>query len=484
MIPREKRYFVFIVAFLSFFAAIGGCASKQYVPLKQTVKAPDKAKKSFTNVTPGALNQHRQAMMLFNQGDYAGAARHWREALQVGARDVDFQYEVNYNLGVTFLRMGKFILAEQHFRKAVGLDETQARAFAGLGSALAAQDRVSEAVVEYQKALAIEPTLSEAYSGIAGISIVNGQYDQAVDSMRAAFNSSSADSTIRQTLIQAHIALGEHEVAGTNLDAAEENFAIAASMDPANARPWYGLGHAILKRGYPGRAVPFYKKARELDPSFHPQAEDLLVVNGVKPDSTEAIRAETMAAYFAERGDFERAAEQYEMSLTREPTKLDTWLTLGDIYQNKLDRPRKVADCIHALWLLGVTDARAEKLSSSFGQDSPAIEDKGMLELAGAEAGLGYAADGISLKDTGKSFPVGSRVYRRALVKIPPGKHKLVYKLTSPAGQVVREDILELDNVAPERRLTSFDSLLVRGNWKQEWWIDEKLIGSLYFTLQ
>ncbi|MCZ7585939.1 MAG: tetratricopeptide repeat protein [Deltaproteobacteria bacterium] len=103
-----------LIAVPALFAA---CASKEYVPTRQTIKVPEKKRADFSNVSPAALNLHREAITRFEAGDYPEAARRWMDALKAGARDADFQMETHYNIGVTFLRMAKFILAEQHFRK-------------------------------------------------------------------------------------------------------------------------------------------------------------------------------------------------------------------------------------------------------------------------------------------------------------------------------------------------------------------------------
>jgi tetratricopeptide (TPR) repeat protein len=463
---------------------MAGCATHQYVPVKQTVKEPDKARKTFTNVTPAALNQHRQAIQLFNQGDYPGAARHWREALQSSARDPLFQFEINYNLGVTFLRMGKFILAEQHFGKCLALQGNDAKATAGLGSALASQGRFPEALTEYQKALAKDPMMAEAYSGIAAISIKNGRFEQAVDFLRSATYISPSDATIRATLTQAYLALGENRLAGGDLDGAEECYSKAAALDTQSARALYGLGHSMIKRGYPGRALPYYKQARDLEPNFQAQPEDLMPGPRTAADSAEAIRAEGMAAYLLERGDFERSAVQYELSLTREPTKIESWAALGDIYINHMDRRDKAADCLHALWMLGVTDSRAENLAQRLVETSPPIADTSAVELVYTQAGTGFAAAGGALLGVSSKFAAGSAVYRQANLKLPPGKHKFLMRLIDPSGKAVREDTFEVDCVKAERRLTVFDTLPAAGAWKQEWWVDGNLMGSVKFDLQ
>lgn len=461
-----------------------GCASKSYVAPKQEMKTPAKPRVDFSNVTPGALNQHREAMDLFTNGDYEGAARHWREALKAGARDVTFQYEVNYNLGVTFQKMEKYILSEQHFRKAIALDDKNARGYIGLGTALSFQGRQGEAVPMFRRALELAPGSPEAYAGIAAMAVSSGDYANAVDALRFAASASPSDATLRDSLIGAYVGLASGRVAAGNLDAAQELYGMAAALGPTDPRPLYGAAFVMMRRGYPGRAKPLYAQARDLQPSRRPDWDDLVPGFDGKPDTTEALRAESMARLFRDRGDYERAAEQYTLLLALDPWRAEIWREYADLAMDKLNDPKRAGDAVHALWVLDPKDAKATDIALRLGQNAPDLPKAGQPSLLWSKVGSAISLDGKGVSGDAASLKAGTRISRQARIGGVGGKHLIEARLIGPKGETARSDRFEIDVVTPEFTLTVFDTLPVAGAWKQEWSVDGKVVGGVSFELQ
>ncbi len=481
------RFRNFLLAFLTCIAVVvvvATCGSKSYVAPKQEMKAPDKPRVDFSNVTPGALNQHREAMDLFKSGDYEGAARHWREALKAGARDVTFQYEVNYNLGVTFQKMEKYILSEQHFRKAIALDDKNARGYIGLGTALSFQGRQSEAVPMFRRALELAPNSPEAYAGIAAMAVSSGDYANAVDALRFAASASPSDGALRDSLIAAYVGLASQRVAAGNLDAAQELYGMAAALGPKDPRPLYGAAFVMMRRGYPGRAKPLYAQARDLQPGRKPEWEDLVPGFDDKPDTTEALRAESMARMFRDRGDFDRAAEQYALLLALDPWRPEIWREYADLAMDKLNDPRRAGDAVHALWVLDPQDAKATDIALRLGQSAPDLPKADKPAMMWSKVGSAITLDGKGVSGDAGSLKAGARIYRQAHLGGTGGKHTIDARLIGPKGETARSDRYEIDVVTGEFTLTGFDTLPTVGAWKQEWSVDGKLVGAVSFELQ
>ncbi|MCB1152578.1 tetratricopeptide repeat protein [bacterium] len=482
MFPSFRRFLPLLLA-LAIGVPAPACATKTYVPPPQPMAKSDKPHRDFTNVTPGALNLHRAAMDAFSRGDYPEAARNWRESLKAGARNADFIYEVNYNLGVTFMRMDKFILAEQHFRKAVAQESADARALAGLGAALASQGRTGEAQQALAAALKLDPERTDVQITLAQISLSNDDATQAVNGLRAARALHPLDRDLARVESEAYVSLAGEALANGGMDAAEKFYAMAVAADASNASAYFGLGHVMIRRGYPDRAKASYEAGRKAKPDYQPTDADLLQRGRAAPDSTEAIRAEQMAALMAERGDYDTAAQQYSVFLRMKPQDAETWRRLAAIYLDQLGDPKKAADALHALWLLDPADPEAARIAEAIGETAPPIPPAGEVRLAGAQAGPGLMDGFEAVARAGEPIPVGSRACRLAMIDGLTGQHRFREHLVDPNGATIRDDAFEMDIVDGRAILPSFDSLYTAGTWRQSWEVDGKQVGVLEFTV-
>ncbi|MCZ7585938.1 MAG: tetratricopeptide repeat protein [Deltaproteobacteria bacterium] len=240
----------------------------------------------------------------------------------------------------------------------------------------------------------------------------------------------------------------------------------------------------MLRRGYPGRAKPHYEKAAELAKVRSVAPADILWTKKGEVDPSEAIRAEGMAQFYLDRGEYDRAAEQLEISLSRDPENAEAWRRLGELAIEHLQRPDQAADCVHALWFLGQNDQRAEQLALRFGQAAPPIPATQAPALVSQSAGTGLTADGSAVIGGANKFTVGSRVFRTATLSGLAGPQDFRLVLIGPGGKATRQDEFHTDNVAGERRVTVFDTLTNRGTWTQEWWVDGKSVGSFSFDVE
>lgn len=112
--------------------------------------------------------------------------------------------ELHTNLGLAYRYTQKPKLAEQHYRKATGLDARQFLAHYGLANLLVAYDeRHAEAAHHYRQALAIKSDFSDAYVNLGSLLEYDGQIDQAIECYEAALAIEKSAPDVRQLLQQA-----------------------------------------------------------------------------------------------------------------------------------------------------------------------------------------------------------------------------------------------------------------------------------------
>lgn len=108
----------------------------------------------------GAAAAHFDAgVRLLDEGDFAGAERELRRALQLRPAHAETQYK----LANACKEQGKLAQAEQHYRAALALAPRHAEAHNNLGAALQLMQRMPEAEASYRSAIAAKPGLSQPY---------------------------------------------------------------------------------------------------------------------------------------------------------------------------------------------------------------------------------------------------------------------------------------------------------------------------------
>jgi Tfp pilus assembly protein PilF len=482
MSKAMRRKILLCVICVCFCAACAG--KQQYVPTKQAVGSGEKDARVFTDVPQSARNHHNLAMNCFNRQELPCAARHWREAEKAASRNSEFQYEVNYNLGVTFQRMNKHILAEKHFKKSIMLTPDDAKSRAALGQTYVTQDRFSEALAIFSEALKFDSKNSAVYLGLADMYMKHEKFLEAVDAFRAAAANKPDYQEIKNALRQAYTALGGSELFKGNLDWAQELFSMALALDPQDSKAKLGLGHTMLRRGYPGKAKPYYREAFEITPDYKPTVYELMGKKAASEDLVAAVRAQSLGEYYLERGQYKSAVEQMELTLSLDPNNTESWTRLGEIYMDHLNDVQKSCDSLHALWAMNVDSDRVQRLALKIGHTSPGLPDPAAPEVVFVIAGTGFYSGRSELANTANSFEVGSSIFRQIRLKGMAGNHVVEKSLIGPGGKAVRDESFKIDSVVDEISLTSMDTLVQKGGYQQRWIIDGNQVGKLNFDLR
>jgi protein O-mannosyl-transferase len=255
---------------------------------------------------PGCWMAHNNlGIVLFQKGDIDDAIAHYRTTLEM---EPDF-WDAEYNLGIALLSKGQVDDAITHCSNAVRIAPNDPDALVALGNALLQKGRIDDAIVYYQKALSIRPDYFLARHGLGHAFLEKGEIDAAISHCRAAL------------LIQ-----------------------------PENADAHTNLAIALDEKGQPMEAIQHYQKALEIFPQSVSALNNLAWLlatcsnasfrNGTKAielagqanqlsGGTNTLVLRTLAAAYAESGQFEKAIELARAAMQLARTQSDNSLTIA-----------------------------------------------------------------------------------------------------------------------------------------------------------
>jgi len=222
-------------------------------------------------------------LVLFQKGQIDDAIAHYRSALQI---QPDW-WDAEYNLGTALSAKGEVDEAIRHSEKAVAMRPTDPDAQVSLANLLFQKGRIDEAIAHYQKAIAVRPDDFLASYGLGHAMLEKGELDNAIQACRSALLIRPLDADCHTT-----------------------------------------LAIALEEKGNPAEAIQHYNKALELAPKSIPTltnlawllatSQDASLRNGLKAvelakqadglvGGTNALVLRTLAAAYAENGEFEKA---------------------------------------------------------------------------------------------------------------------------------------------------------------------------------
>jgi len=234
-------------------------------------------------------------IVLFGKGQLDDAIAHYRTTLEM---QPNF-WDADYNLGSALLGKGQVDEAIFYCDKAVTMQPNDPDAQVALANALLQKRRIDDAIVHYQKAVAIRPDYFLARYGLGHALLENGKLDAAIEHSRAALLIQPNDADCHTVLA---IALDEKG----QLPEAIEHYQKALEISPQSISALNNLAwllaassDASLRNG--SRAIQFARRADQLS------------------GGENAVVLRTLAAAYAEAGQFEKAIEsaQTGMQLAR-----------------------------------------------------------------------------------------------------------------------------------------------------------------------
>ncbi|MGD1074223.1 MAG: tetratricopeptide repeat protein [Bryobacteraceae bacterium] len=300
----------------------------------------------FVNVPPDGLRQIggpvvdyyrlvNTAMYLQKTGSYQESAVKWRQVLELSPDD-----EVAHrSLATVLLMTGHREESAVHFqraseiklRAAVEADPASARGFNDLGVLLAQTGRVEEAVTQFEKAARLKPDYAAALANLGGALVKVGRLDEALVQLTKALESDAKSAP-------AHYNLGLVLSQRGDVRGATREWGSALDLDPKYAEAHDRLGDALYAQGRTAEALTHWRDSIQLQPNNAPTLRRAAWVLATSPDASirngdEALRLavraievsggndarmlDTLAAAYAERGQFADAAATARRALAR-----------------------------------------------------------------------------------------------------------------------------------------------------------------------
>ncbi len=245
---------------------------------------------------------------LVKLGFYEQAVEAGRKAVELNPSDAS----VHSNLAMSLAKTGSFQEAADEARKALELEPTSALAHAALGEVQSANGNVDDAQASFQKALEYDPTNADSHAGLADIHLKREEWDSAVAEATKALELNDGLARAYSIRGLANNAKGDHA-------AANEDLAMAVTVNPNDADIQYAYAQALVAQGNEDRAANYYRKAFRLNPA--------LTGAGL-----------SLAEGLVGRGSDQEAQQVLTQVIDREPDSAQAHHLLG-MAQNNLNQP-------------------------------------------------------------------------------------------------------------------------------------------------
>jgi len=283
-----------------------------------------------------AIAHNNLGVTLLQKGKVDEAIVHYQKALQINPDHV----EAHIDFGNALIKKGSVDEAMVHYQKALQINPDSAKAHDNLGNALFKKGNVDEAIIHYQKALQIKPGSAETHYNLGNALLQKGNVDEAIVHYQMALQ-------IKPDNTEAHNSLGGALLQKGKVDEAIPHFQRALQIKPDNAEACYNLGNALLQKGRADEAITHYQKALQIKPNYLEVQNNLAWVLAVAPQALlrngrqavelalqanqlaggeNPIILRTLAAAYAEAGQFPEAVETAQRALQLAETQSNTAL--------------------------------------------------------------------------------------------------------------------------------------------------------------
>jgi tetratricopeptide (TPR) repeat protein len=203
------------------------------------------------------LAQNDFGAVLYERGQVDEAIARFRSSLAIEPGDAETQN----NLGAALDKKGETDEAMALFRKALALRPDFSEAHCNLGNALLRKGQADEAILEFQKAVAIRPDSPQLHFTLGSALLQKGRVDEAIGEFQAALELQPNDD-------QSHYDLGVALRQKGLWDEAIVEFQKAVAIRPGFAEAQNNLGHALLQLGRVDEAATHLRKALEVSPNY------------------------------------------------------------------------------------------------------------------------------------------------------------------------------------------------------------------------
>jgi tetratricopeptide (TPR) repeat protein len=260
-------------------------------------------------------------------------------------------------------QLGYWQNSETLFKRALAVTKNNYIAHYNLGLAYFQQERVGEAIGEYQQALEINPDDPDTRNNLGTALLAQGRLDEAASQFQSVLLNNPKDTDSHVNLGNVYFQLGR-------TDEAIKNYEQALEIQPDIAEAHNNLASAFFQKGRQTEAVMHLQKALAINPHYGSAQENLAWV--LATSSNPAIRNGLKA--------LELAQEANKISSAENPATLRT---LAAAYAESGNLPEAVAVAQKALQLATL-------------QKNPQLAATIQIQLNFYTAGRAYHEDGVS----------------------------------------------------------------------------------------
>jgi tetratricopeptide (TPR) repeat protein len=307
----------------------------------------------FKNILQGVLLLITCMLMLLGGRLTINQTKIWKNSEVLWSYVINTSQEgvplAHGNLGIVYADTGRLDDAISEYKKAITIEPRYAEAYSNLGIAYADKGRLDDAISEYKKAITIEPRYAKAYNNL-GIAYANkGELDGAISAFKKAL-------IIEPNKANAHYNLGIAYERKSLQNEAASQFKKAIELNRNYIRVYIKLGSLFIAQGKEIDAVNVYRKAIRYNPGDHRLYNNLAWIYATSINKNirdgeeavtlatraceligfkEAFALGTLAAAYAEKGNFNKAIE-YQMKaieLVRNKEKPD-FLSRLELYRS------------------------------------------------------------------------------------------------------------------------------------------------------
>jgi tetratricopeptide (TPR) repeat protein len=235
------------------------------------------------------------------------------------------------NLGIALAQRGQVDEASEHFRRSLEIKPDHAEAHNNLSVALQQQGKLDDAIAHARTALGLNPNYAECHFHLGNTLNQKGQVDEAIGHFERALE-------IRPNYTKAHINLGIALLGRRRLDEAEQHFRRVLELEPDHLGARQNLGVALDEQGKTREALEQWRDvlrrqpdqvailnrcawilATDADQSVRNSQEAVALAERAfhQTQGRDATVLDTLAAAYAEAGQFPEAVQTARMALTQ-----------------------------------------------------------------------------------------------------------------------------------------------------------------------
>jgi tetratricopeptide (TPR) repeat protein len=259
------------------------------------------------------------ARLLIDEDRSEEAIRH----LEIALRRDPLSGEAHANMGLALLDQGDLDRAERHLRESLLILPDRAASQSNFGIVLLQRGRTEEAAAAFRRAVELDPEFPEAPYNL-GLALEQlGRTDEAVAALRDAIRIRPDYVRAHQKLVETLLARGDAEAAWRQVEEAERLapesgvlVAVAFSLMSDGRLPEAvrALRRQLERAPEDGDVANMlaWVLATAPDAAVRDGAEAVRLAEAAVADAPDADRLDTLAAAYAETGQFERASATAE----------------------------------------------------------------------------------------------------------------------------------------------------------------------------